>query len=118
MTRSRILGASCMMAGALVASPLSAAPVGLAEAKQNSEVCREGTIVLMRNMYMIPASPTDPNGNELSFADAKGNRRWDRLHGRGVERARTESGLMVFAQNLQRLDKLTREAENHAKTAA
>ncbi len=42
---------------------------------------------------------------ELGFADAKGNRRLDRFHGRGLVRARTETGLLVLAQNLLRLDR-------------
>jgi len=45
---------------------------------------------------------------ELAFADSKGNRRLTRFHGRGRSRARTETGLMVVAQNLLRLDRLER----------
>jgi hypothetical protein len=45
---------------------------------------------------------------ELAYADSKGNRRLDRFHGRGTTRARTETGLMVVAQNLLRLDRLQR----------
>jgi len=52
---------------------------------------------------------------ELGFADAKGNRRFDKYHGRGLRRARTETGLMVVAQNLLRLDRLQREALNPGK---
>lgn len=47
---------------------------------------------------------------ELGFADAKGNRRFDRYHGRGLPRARTETGLLVLAQNLLCLDRLQRNA--------
>lgn len=43
---------------------------------------------------------------ELAFADSKGNRKLQRFHGRGLARARTETGLMVVAQNLMRLDRL------------
>jgi len=52
---------------------------------------------------------------ELSFADAKGNRRFDRYHGRGLPRVRTETGLLVLSQNLLRLDRLQRNAENPDK---
>lgn len=49
---------------------------------------------------------------ELGFADAKGNRRFDRFHGRGLTRVRTETGLLVLSQNLLRLDRLQRDATN------
>ena len=49
---------------------------------------------------------------ERSFADVKGNRRLERFHGRGLSRARTETGLLVLAQNLQLLDRLQRNAIN------
>ncbi len=49
---------------------------------------------------------------ERGFADSKGNRRWDRFHGRGLNRARTETGLMVLAQNVLILDRLERSALN------
>jgi hypothetical protein len=52
---------------------------------------------------------------ELAFADSKANRRFDRFHGRGRARARTETGLMVVAQNLLRLDRLQRDRINSAK---
>ena len=45
---------------------------------------------------------------ELAFADSKGNRRLQCFHGRGLARARAETGLMVVAQNLIRLDRLER----------
>ena len=47
---------------------------------------------------------------ELAYADSKGNRRLHRFHGRGLARARAETGLMVIAQNLQRLDRLERNS--------
>lgn len=53
---------------------------------------------------------------ERSFGDAKGNRRYDRYHGRGLRRARCETGLLVLAQNVLRLDRLERNARNPAKT--
>ena len=53
---------------------------------------------------------------ERGFADAKGNRRLDRFHGRGPRRARTETGLMALSQNLLRLDRLEQESLNHNKT--
>jgi transposase len=52
---------------------------------------------------------------ELGFADAKGNRRFDRYHGRGLRRVRTETGLLVLSQNLLRLDRLQRNAANPNK---
>jgi len=45
---------------------------------------------------------------ELAYADSKGNRRLQRFHGRGLARARAETGLMVVAQNLLHLDRLER----------
>jgi transposase len=47
---------------------------------------------------------------ELAFADAKGNRQMTRFHGRGLARARAETGLLVVALNLLRLDKIERKA--------
>jgi hypothetical protein len=38
---------------------------------------------------------------ERGFADAKWHRKWTRLHGRGVERASAELGLLVLAHNLR-----------------
>jgi hypothetical protein len=52
---------------------------------------------------------------ELAYADSKGNRRLDRFHGRGLSRVRTETGLMVLAQNLLRLDRLQRNPLNSVK---
>jgi len=43
---------------------------------------------------------------ELAFADAKGHRQMSRFHGRGLDRVRAETGLLVVAQNMLRLDKL------------
>lgn len=53
---------------------------------------------------------------ERTFGDAKGNRRVDRFHGRGLPRARSETGLLILAQNLLRLDKLQRNAAKPEKT--
>lgn len=55
---------------------------------------------------------------ERGFADAKGNRRVERFHGRGLARARAETGLLTLAQNLLRLDNLQREAVNLCKFSA
>jgi transposase len=55
---------------------------------------------------------------ERGFGDAKGNRRVDRFHGRGLQRASGETGLLILAQNLLRLDKLQRQAANPCKHAA
>ena len=51
---------------------------------------------------------------ERAFGDAKGNRRLTGFHGRGLTRARTETGIMVVAQNLLRLDRLERNSSNPA----
>lgn len=53
---------------------------------------------------------------ELTYAECKGNRHLTRFHGRGPNRARTETGLMVVAQNLLRLDRLERNLASPAKT--
>jgi transposase len=53
---------------------------------------------------------------ELAFGDIKGNRQLARFHGRGPSRARTETGLMVVAQNLLRLDRLERALLNRVNT--
>ena len=53
---------------------------------------------------------------ERGFGDAKGNRRVDRFHGRGLARARTETGLLALAQNLLRRDKLQRNAVSSSET--
>jgi transposase len=53
---------------------------------------------------------------ELAYADSKGNRRLTRFHGRGPARARAETGLMVVAQNLRRLDRLEQDLLNPVKT--
>ena len=52
---------------------------------------------------------------ELAYADSKGNRRLQRFHGRGLARARAETGLMVVAQNLKRLDRLGRNPLTNVK---
>ena len=43
---------------------------------------------------------------ELAYADSKGNRQFHRFHGRGLDRVRTETALMVVAQNMMRLNRL------------
>jgi transposase len=53
---------------------------------------------------------------ERAFADMKGNRQLSRFHGRGASRARAETGLMVVAQNLLRLDRLERDSLNPERT--
>lgn len=52
---------------------------------------------------------------ELGFADAKEHRGLKRFHGRGPERAQAETGLLVVAQNLMRLDRLQRDGTNPHK---
>ena len=53
---------------------------------------------------------------ERGFAEAKGNRRLDRFHGRGRCRARTETGLLVLAQNILILDRLEQQALTRSET--
>jgi hypothetical protein len=53
---------------------------------------------------------------ELGFADAKGHRGLSRFHGRGLPRARAETGLLVLAQTLLRLDRLQQDSLNCGKT--
>ena len=55
---------------------------------------------------------------ERGFADSKGNRRWDRFHGRGLARTNTETGLMVLAQNVLTLDRLERTTRNSNESRA
>lgn len=54
---------------------------------------------------------------ERGFGDAKGNRMVTRFHGRGLSRARAETGLLVVAQNLLRLDKLQYAAVNSSESS-
>ena len=54
---------------------------------------------------------------ELAYADSKGNRRLTKFHGRGIDRARAETGIMVLAQNLRRLDRLERDLLNPEKNS-
>ena len=54
---------------------------------------------------------------ECDFGGAKGNRRLKRFHGRGLRPARAETGLLILAQNLLRLDKLQRNAIKPMKQA-
>jgi transposase len=49
---------------------------------------------------------------ELAFADMRGNRKRTRFHGRGLSRARAETGLTVVANNLIHLDRLQKERQN------
>lgn len=53
---------------------------------------------------------------ELAYADSKGNRRQREFHGRGLTRVRTETGLMVVAQNLFRIDRMQHDQQNPAKS--
>lgn len=52
---------------------------------------------------------------ELGFADAKTHRGFQRFHGRGLDRVRSETGLLFLSQNLLRLERLmlnARKSEN------
>ena len=53
---------------------------------------------------------------ERAYADSKENRGLTRFHGRGLSRARAETGLMVVAQNLLRLDRIQRTNKKPDKT--
>ena len=53
---------------------------------------------------------------ERGFGDAKGNRGVHRFHGRGLARARAETGLLTLAQNLLRLDNLQRNTVNPSES--
>lgn len=53
---------------------------------------------------------------ERGFGDAKGNRRVDRFHGRGLLRACCETGLLILAQTLLRLDNLRKNAVNPSES--
>lgn len=52
---------------------------------------------------------------ERPFADAKGHRNFDRLHGRGLKRAHAEVGLLVLAQNILALTRLRKIAKSSAE---
>ena len=49
---------------------------------------------------------------ERAFADARQHRNVERFHGRGLFRARAETGLLVLAQNILTLFRLRRKALN------
>jgi transposase len=53
---------------------------------------------------------------ELTFADAKGNRRFEQFHGRGQSRAETETGLLVLCLCFLRIDRIQRNAANPGET--
>lgn len=55
---------------------------------------------------------------ERPFADAKRNRSFGRFHGRGLDRARAEVGLLVMAQNLLTIHRLRKRNETPEKQAA
>ena len=55
---------------------------------------------------------------ERAFGDMKENRHLNRFHGRGTIRARAETGLIVVAQNLLRLDRMARALLNPEKTTS
>lgn len=81
------------------------------EGEELSERQRERmTTVRAKALYRLRGQTV-----ELCFGDAKGNRRVDRYHGRGESRASCETGLMIVAQNLLRLDKLQRAVVNYSE---
>jgi transposase len=55
---------------------------------------------------------------ERCFADAKQHRNLRRLHGRGLERAKAEIGVVVLAQTALTLARLRRKAANPGENAA
>ncbi len=52
---------------------------------------------------------------ELGFADCKSHRRMTRFHGRGEDRATTETGILVVSRNIMILDKLERKSSTTGK---
>jgi len=86
---------------------------------------RGRTVKRLEGQELLDAQREKMNGDEVKnryqlrgqtvergFADAKGNRQFHRYHGRGLSRARTETGLLVLAQNLLIVDRLQRAAIN------
>jgi len=55
---------------------------------------------------------------ERYFADAKQHRNLRRLHGRGLKRARAETGLVVLAQTALTLARLRKRATTRPENAA
>ena len=52
---------------------------------------------------------------ERAFADAKAHRSFRKFHGRGLDRAKAETGLLVMAQNILVLHRLRANRENTEK---
>jgi len=100
---------SCQLAAGCVSNPSRGRTVTRMEGQELLDAQRERmTQPASKDRYKLRGQTV-----ERGFADAKGNRRFDRYHGRGLRRARTETGLLVMAQNLLRLDRLQRNALNH-----
>ena len=49
---------------------------------------------------------------ERAFADTKQHRKGRRFHGRGLQRAKAEVGLLVLAQNVLTILRLRKKREN------
>jgi hypothetical protein len=54
---------------------------------------------------------------ERSFGDAKRHRQFNRFHGRGLHRAKAETGLIILAQNLLTLHRLRNFANTTVETS-
>lgn len=75
------------------------------------EQMKKMTIPETRSRYQLRGQTV-----ELAYADTKGNRGQTQFHGRGPSRVRTETGLMVIAQNILRFDRLQRNARENTHT--
>jgi transposase len=99
---------NCSLAGGCVRNPSKGRTVSRMEGQDLLDAQREK----MKRPEIKEAYKLRGQTVELGFADAKANRRFDRYHGRGLTRVRTETGLLVLSQNLLRLDRLQRNAQN------
>lgn len=99
---------SCTLAAGCVSNPSRGRTVTRMEGQELLDAQREKMEQAdSKSRYKLRSQTV-----ERGFADAKGNRGLTRYHGRGVRRARAETGLLVLAQNLLRLDRLQRNHPN------
>lgn len=104
---------SCALAEGCVSTPARGRTVTRMEGQELLDAQREKMErVDTKERYKVRSQTV-----ERGFGDAKGNRRFDRFHGRGLRRVRCETGLLVLAQNILRLDSLKRKAVNLNETA-
>lgn len=105
---------SCPLAGSCVRNPGKGRTVTRMEGQELLDAQREK----MEQPEIKARYKLRGQTVERGFGDAKGNRRFDRYHGRGLRRARAETGLLVVAQNVLRLDRLQRAKLNPDEIAA